>query len=356
MKKYFSPRPAIILGGLVFGVAAVLLTSQGNPPNMGFCTACFLRDITGALGLHRADIVQYLRPEIIGLIFGALISSLIFGEFRPRGGSSPLLRFFLGAFMMIGALVFLGCTVRAPLRLAGGDLNALTGLAGLVAGIFAGMLFLEKGFRLGRSGKGATAAAFIVPLLAVSLLLFLLLEPPFIFFSKKGPGSQHAALALSLGAGVLIGFIAQKTRMCFAGGWRDIMLVRDFHLFSGIAAFFAGALATNYILGNFSGLYHWGFENQPIAHTDHLWNFLGMGLTGMCATFLGGCPLRQTVLAGEGDTDAGITFLGMVIGAAVSHNFLLASSVKGAGTFGPYAVAAGFAFCVIMGFFMIERD
>jgi hypothetical protein len=235
-------------------------------------------------------------------------------------------------------------------------LNALTGIAGLIAGIFTGMLFLKKGFHLGRSGKVSTAAAFIIPLVAVSLLLFLFFEPPFIFFSKKGPGSQHAALAVSLGAGALIGFIAQKTRMCFAGGWRDIMLVRDFHLFSGIAAFFAGALATNYILGNFSGTYHWGFENQPIAHSDHVWNFLGLGLTGLCATFLGGCPLRQTVLAGEGDTDAGVTFLGMVMGAAVSHNFLLASSVKGAGMFGPYAVIAGFAFCLILGFTMLERD
>ncbi len=102
---------------------------------------------------------------------------------------------------MVGALVFLGCTVRAPLRLAGGDLNALTGIAGLIAGIFAGTVFLKKGFHLGRSGKAATAGAFIIPLLAVSLLLFLLFEPPFIFFSKKGPGSQHAALAISLGAG-----------------------------------------------------------------------------------------------------------------------------------------------------------
>lgn len=356
MKNLINPRIAMILGGLVFGASASLLTLHGNPLNMGFCTACFLRDVTGAVGLHRADIVQYLRPEVMGLIFGALLSSLLFREFRPRGGSSPLVRFFLGVFMMVGALVFLGCTVRAPLRLAGGDLNALTGIAGLISGIFIGMLFLKKGFHLGRSGKVARAAAFIIPILALSLMLFLLLEPPFIFFSKKGPGSQHAALAISLGAGVLTGFIAQKTRMCFAGGWRDIMLVRDFHLFSGIAAFFAGALATNYILGNFSGIYHWGFENQPIAHTAHVWNFLGLGLTGLCATFLGGCPLRQTILASEGDTDAGVTFLGMVIGAAVSHNFLLASSAKGAGLFGPYAVIAGFAFCFILGFMLLERD
>ena len=354
--QHSLPRILMIAGGLIFGITAALLTSFGNPPNMGFCTACFLRDVAGGVGLHRADVVQYLRPEIIGLIFGALASSLLFREFRPRGGSSPLVRFFLGAFMMIGALVFLGCTVRAPLRLAGGDLNALTGLAGLIAGIFAGIVFLRKGFHLGRAGKGLPAGAFMIPLVAVALLLFLVFEPPFILLSRKGPGAQHAAVLLSLGAGLLIGFIVQKTRMCFAGGWRDIMLVRDFHLFSGIAAFFVGALAANYILGNFSGLYHWGFENQPVAHTDHLWNFLGLSLTGLSATMLGGCPLRQTILASEGDSDAGGTFIGMAVGAAFSHNFLLASSVKGAGMFGPFAVLAGLAFCVILGLAMMERS
>lgn len=350
------PRITMLSGGLVFGVLAVMLTSWGNPANMGYCMACFIRDITGGIGLHRADVVQYIRPEIIGIVFGALLSSLFFKEFRPRGGSSPLIRFFLGVFMMIGALAFLGCQVRAPLRLAGGDLNALVGIAGLVAGIFLGIQFLKKGFRLGRAVKGHPMASYIFPLIGVCLLLFLFFEPPFIFFSKKGPGAQHAAMAVSLGAGVLVGLIAQKTRMCFAGGWRDIMLVRDFHLFSGIAAFFAGALATNYILGNFSGIYHWGFENQPIAHTDHVWNFLGLGLAGLCATLLGGCPLRQTVLASEGDADAGITFLGLAVGAAFSHNFMLASSAKGAGLFGPYAVIAGFVFCLIIGFMMLERD
>ena len=348
--KFWQPKTWIILGGLIFGVLASLLTKSGNPLNMGFCSACFLRDITGALGLHRADVVQYIRPEIIGLILGALFSSLLFREFKPRGGSSPLVRFFLGAFMMIGALVFLGCTVRAPLRLAGGDLNALTGIAGLIAGIIAGIVFLQKGFNLGRSGKTSRIAAFIIPIVAFVLLLFLLFQPSFIYFSAKGPGSQHALLAISLVAGIIIGIIAQKTRMCFAGGWRDIFLVRDFYLFSGIAAFFAGALLTNYLTGNFtSGLYHWGFENQPIAHDNHLWNFLSMSLVGLAATLLGGCPLRQMVLASEGDTDAGITFLGLAAGAAFAHNFLLASSAKGPSIFGPMAVIIGLCFACLLG-------
>ena len=38
----------VILTGLIVGAAAVVLTALGNPKNMGFCIACFERDIAGA--------------------------------------------------------------------------------------------------------------------------------------------------------------------------------------------------------------------------------------------------------------------------------------------------------------------
>ena len=46
----------IILAGIVVGAAALILTAAGNPKNMGFCIACFERDIAGALSLHGAEI------------------------------------------------------------------------------------------------------------------------------------------------------------------------------------------------------------------------------------------------------------------------------------------------------------
>ena len=52
----------MILAGLVIGVIASLLVLFGNPKNMGFCIACFLRDTAGGLGLHSAAAVQYIRP------------------------------------------------------------------------------------------------------------------------------------------------------------------------------------------------------------------------------------------------------------------------------------------------------
>jgi YedE family putative selenium metabolism protein len=70
------------------------------------CVACFERDSAGALGLHRAAVVQYIRPEIIGFVLGSLIVAYAFGEFRPPAGSALIVRFVLGAFAMIGALAW----------------------------------------------------------------------------------------------------------------------------------------------------------------------------------------------------------------------------------------------------------
>ncbi len=59
-----------------------LAVNWGNPPNMGICVACFLRDIAGALNLHQALVVQYLGPEIIGFTPGAFITAFAFREWR----------------------------------------------------------------------------------------------------------------------------------------------------------------------------------------------------------------------------------------------------------------------------------
>ena len=45
------------------------------------------------------------------------------------------------------------------------------------------------------------------------------------------------------------------------------------------------------------GFFHPGFVGQPIAHTDGLWNALGMYLAGFGCILLGGCPMRQLILS-----------------------------------------------------------
>jgi YedE family putative selenium metabolism protein len=357
LTNFFASRRGIVSAGIFIGIFAPILQKLGNPANMGICVACMERDIAGALGLHRADVVQYLRPEIMGFVLGSLVAAFIFREFKPRTGSAPIIRFFLGFFAMVGALVFLGCPWRALLRLAGGDGNAILGLAGLAFGIWIGVLFLRSGYNLGRSSSAQAGTGWIMPILMIVLLMFAVFEPQFaqggpIFKSAKGPGAAHAPLILSLLVGLGVGFLAQRTRFCTMGAIRDVILIRDFHLFSGILALVIAAFVFNLILGQFKS----GFVNQPIAHDNHLWNFLGMTLAGLAFALAGGCPGRQLILSGEGDGDAGVFVLGMIVGGGFAHNFALASSAKGPGAFGPAAVIIGLIFCLVLGMAMRERS
>lgn len=359
LKSFFGTRWGIILVGAFIGVFAALLQKWGNPPNMGICVACFERDIAGALGLHRAAVVQYIRPEIIGFVLGALIAAYAFKEFRPRVGSAPIVRFILGFFAMIGALVFLGCPWRGLLRLAGGDGNAILGLSGLMVGVAVGVLFLKNGYSLGRNQKTYASVGWILPLIMLALFSFLIFAPLMgeggksgpIFFSEKGPGSMHAPIVISLIIGLAIGFLAQRTRFCVMGAIRDIILIRNFHLASGVFALLIAAFVSNIILGQF----HAGFAGQPVAHTNYIWNFLGMSLAGLAFALAGGCPGRQLFMAGEGDGDAAMFVLGMIIGAGFAHNFSLASSPAGPGLYGPHAVIIGLLVCFYIGITMREK-
>jgi YedE family putative selenium metabolism protein len=356
MKRFWSSPWGIVSAGLFVGVSAPLLQKWGNPGNMGICVACFERDIAGALGLHRAAVVQYLRPEIMGFVFGALIAAYAFKEFKPRVGSAPIVRFVLGFFAMIGALVFLGCPWRALLRLAAGDLNAILGLLGLAAGIGIGVVFMHMGYSLGRSYRTYTAVGWILPVIMIVLLVLRVLEFRFtedgpIFFSSEGPGAMYAPWVISLAVGTCIGFLAQRTRFCTMGSFRDLMLIRDPHLFWGILSFAGAALVTNLLLGQFNI----AFEGQPVAHTNHLWNFGGMVLAGLAFALAGGCPGRQIFMCGEGDGDAAIFVIGMIVGAGFAHNFGLASSQAGPGPWGPAAVILGLVVCVVFGLTMRQR-
>ncbi len=90
-----------------------------------------------------------------------------------------------------------------------------------------------------------------------------------------------------------------------------------------------------------------------------------MALSGLAFTLAGGCPGRQLFLAGEGDGDSGVFVLGMIVGAGISHNFMLAGKadalvegvlqVGGISSAGMLAVIFGFAVCLVIGLTMREK-
>ena len=334
--KLFDKTWKLALSGVVIGLLVMLLAMSGNPANMAICVACFIRDAAGALKLHTAAPVQYFRPEIVGFVCGSFLISMATKEYRSTAGSAPMVRFLLGAVMMIGALVFLGCPLRMVLRMSAGDLNAYVALIGFAGGVATGSCFLKKGFSLGRSYETKSLSGAVLPVLLAALLVIGVATGAYAA-STEGPGSKHAPLLLALVVALVIGALAQKSRMCFAGSIRDVILMKNFDLLSIIAALFVVMTIYNIATGNF----HLSFSGQPIAHSQHLWNILGMYVVGFAAVLAGGCPLRQLILAGQGSSDSAVTFLGMLLGAAFAHNFNLVGSAAKAATATDAAVPGG---------------
>lgn len=121
----------------------------------------------------------------------------------------------------------------------------------------------------------------------------------------------------SLVVGLVIGFVGQRSRMCFVGGIRDWILVRDTFLLKGLAAFFLVAwvlFPVSEILGGapvgrFAG---------PVTQTV-LFTVAGGFLVGSVSILANGCPLRQHVMAGQGNADSMVYLAGFALGAPVFH-------------------------------------
>jgi len=228
------------------------------------------------------------------------------------------------------------------LRIAGGDLNAVIGLIGFAGGILLGVFFLKKGYSLKRTYDVTKTEGFVLPGLSVLLLAALIFIPTILLFSESGPGAARAPLFVALGAGLFIGGIGFVSRLCFVGWVRDSFIFKKLTILSGLITFLIVGIVGNLILGEFN----FGFESQPVAHTEWVWNVLGLGLVGFGSVLLSGCPFRQLVLAGSGNSDSAITVFGMIFGAAIVHNLGLASSA--AGTTASGRIGFVVAFCIVL--------
>ncbi len=406
--RLIGPSAWIVgVAGLVIGVGAAWLWNMGNPGNMGLCIACFNRDISGSFFGAGANMfgVAYIRPEILGLFGGAIGASLLTREFRPRGGSSVILRFVLGFIFMASSLIFLGCTVRAWLRLGGGDLNALWGILGIVVGVSFGAVMLKKGYNLGRARQLGAVAGWTGPVIAMVLLVLALVwvstgsapagltvtperaksvngaivqDEQGVVLRPEGatlvdgtvvaadgeviadadavqgagrmPGGLRAPFIISILAGLALGVVAQRSRFCSVGGIRDVILVRRFDLLFAVIGLLVGATVANMVFGQ----YNLGFVGQPIAHTNALGNFSAMAVAGLAAIMLGGCPFRQVIMSGEGDADATMAVVGMLAGAGFAHWGSVSST--GAGLSQNAWPALGVMAVILVAILFIKRE
>ncbi len=332
--------------GLLLGAVGAALAWLGNPPNTGICVSCFFENAAGALGLHANARMQYMRPELLGFFLGSAGAAVAAREFRARSRAPGVHLLGLGFLMIVGSAVFIGCPIKAVLRLAGGDLTAVPGVVGLVAGVYAGIRLLEAG-EGGTGGRARPVPAAIAwgAVLAALVLVALLFVPGALLASRSGGGALRAPVWASLGAGVLLGTVCQRTRFCITGAVRDAILLRSPWPALALGAALAGGVAVN----AFAGLFHLGYYDQPGAHLEAGWSLLGMGLVGMAAVVAGGCPFRQIIRAGEGDLDALTVVAGMLLGGAAVQSWGLGATAAGVPPAGRVAVLLGLAGLCVLG-------
>jgi hypothetical protein len=145
-----------------------------------------------------------------------------------------------------------------------------------------------------------------------------------------------------LGIGLAVGFLAQRSRMCFVAGLRDWILVKDAELLTGLFSFLATVWLLTSVFTAF-GLLHQGIPlyrsaagNEPgvllrnvsLPRLSSLVNrfffvtLVGGFLVGVFSVIAGGCVMRQHVLCAQGDRNA-LFYLAGFYGAVVVYYALL---------------------------------
>jgi hypothetical protein len=137
------------------------------------------------------------------------------------------------------------------------------------------------------------------------------------------------AMLSSLGLGLVVGYLGQRSRMCSIGGLRDYVLVRDTGLLRGAAAL----LVTAWIAFSLVRI----VSDSDVSHgliaagttPSGFWAVVAIGagaiVLGLFATFSGACPLRQHVLAGQGRVGAWSFLAGFYLMAIVYTSWIAPS-------------------------------
>jgi uncharacterized protein len=133
-------------------------------------------------------------------------------------------------------------------------------------------------------------------------------------------GYPMTAAIATLVIGVIIGYLGQRSRMCFVGGIRDFVLVRDTYLLGGLIAFGLTAWLAFPLVGLFSGSRPVSFGSADVI-TILLTVIGGFGV-GYFSTLANGCPFRQHVLAAQGVRSSIAYLAGFLAGAVIFHAVL----------------------------------
>jgi len=127
------------------------------------------------------------------------------------------------------------------------------------------------------------------------------------------------AAVATLVIGVVLGYLGQRSRMCFVGGIRDFILVRDSYLLKGLMAFGLTAWLGFSLVGLLVGA-----RPGPFGVSDAVtvvFTILGGFGVGYFSALANGCPLRQHVLAAQGVRSSIAYLAGFFAGAVIFHSW-----------------------------------
>ena len=135
------------------------------------------------------------------------------------------------------------------------------------------------------------------------------------------------AAITTLVIGVILGYLGQRSRMCFVGGIRDFVLVRDTYLLRGLIAFALTVWLAFPLASLIVGLRLVSAIGSDVVAV--LFAIIGGFGVGYFSTLANGCPFRQHVLAAQGIT-TGISYLaGFFIGALIFHSWISPLLLRG---------------------------
>ena len=147
----------------------------------------------------------------------------------------------------------------------------------------------------------------------------------------------YAVPLVTLLLGLVIGYLAQRSGYCSIGGFRDFYLARQTRLLSGyvtlVIAAFCGYLLFRFLTPAAMEHFFWAATSgvlSPVpgapaglSETAYLLFALVPGFfVGLIAVWLGGCPIRQTIMASEGSFRSAWFFVGMCVGSVIFAAFV----------------------------------
>ena len=155
-----------------------------------------------------------------------------------------------------------------------------------------------------------------------------------------------AALIYGLVTGILFGFFLQKARVIRYDKQLGALRLIDMTIVKFMVSSILVGMVGVYLLLDL------GWVKLSLKSTNLGGNIIGGLIFGLGWGLLGYCPGTSAGALGEGRWDALWGILGMIAGAAIAHNFGLASTPEGLGPHGAAAVVLGMAVCLVIGFTM----